>query len=66
MARRERPPDDLLGLGDVEAALRLGAPAQRDVGQRDVVADPVVAGSLVIVDGHQLSQDDLDDRDAAR
>ena len=29
-------------LGDVEAALRLGPPPQRDVGERDVVLEPRV------------------------
>ena len=41
----QRPPDDLLRLGDVEPSLRLGPPSQRDVGQRDVVGQAVVVGT---------------------
>ena len=40
----QRAADDLLGLGDVEPALGLGAPAQRDVGEPDVVGQPRVGG----------------------
>ena len=40
------PPDDLLGLGDVEPALGLQPAAQRHVGQGDVVREPGVGGVL--------------------
>ena len=45
------PPDDLLGLRDVEPALGLGAPAQRHVGEPDVVLRRGSAGSS-IAGGH--------------
>ena len=41
---RQRPADDLLGLGDVEPALGLGPATQRHVGEPDVVAQPRVGG----------------------
>ena len=44
VARGQRPADDLLALGDEHALGRLLDPAQRDVGQAQVVAEPGVAG----------------------
>ena len=40
VTRREGPPDHLLALGDVEAALRLRPSPQGDIGERDVVLEP--------------------------
>ena len=63
----QRPADDLLALRDVEAALGLGPPPQRDVGEGDVVLEPRV-GRVGDRDwhGHRLGEgDELDDRDDA-
>src|SRR5660397_5772 len=42
MSRADRPPDDLLALREIQSALGLEPLAQFDVGQREVVAHPLV------------------------
>ena len=51
MSRGQGPADHLLRLGDVETALGLGAPAQGDIGQPDIVLEALVVG-VVDADRH--------------
>jgi hypothetical protein len=44
------PTDDLLGLGDVEAALGLEPTTQGDIGEADIVGEPLVAGISDVLD----------------
>ena len=58
MPGRQGPPDDLLGLGDVEAALGLGATPEGDVGQPDVVVDAGSWGSVIRVGTPERLEDE--------
>ena len=56
MPRLDRPPHDLLALGEVDAALRLELAAELNVAQTYVVAEPRVVEIIDMCQlGHRIS-----------